>query len=84
MKIKKITTHAPELDGSDLPNHAPLQKEGTPHLFGFGDMVASIATPVARILRLPCIDPATNQLRLESPCAKRKAKMNQMVPNILL
>ncbi len=49
---------------------------------GLGDMVASVATPIARIFSLPCIDPVTKQLRPESPCAKRKAKMNQVMPNI--
>lgn len=43
---------------------------------GLGDIVASIATPIARALHLPCIDPATQDLRPESACAKRKAWLN--------
>ena len=49
---------------------------------GLGDAIASIATPIARALHLPCIDPATNQLRPESPCAKKKARLNKAVPSI--
>lgn len=43
---------------------------------GLGDMVAMVATPIARALRLPCIDPATGDLRPDSGCAKRKAWLN--------
>lgn len=49
---------------------------------GLGDAVAAIATPIARILGLPCVDPATKQLRPDSPCAKRKARLNAAVPNV--
>lgn len=49
---------------------------------GLGDAVAAVATPIARALRLPCIDPATRQLRPESGCAKRKARLNKAVPNV--
>lgn len=45
---------------------------------GLGDAIAAIATPIARALHLPCIDPATQQLRPESPCAKRKAALNNL------
>lgn len=44
---------------------------------GLGDLVGAVATPIARALRLPCIDPATQQLRPESGCAKRKADWNR-------
>src|SRR5438128_2147209 len=47
---------------------------------GLGDVVAAVATPIARALGLPCIDPQTKQLRPESGCAKRKAKLNQKFP----
>lgn len=43
-----------------------------------GDAVAAVATPIARVLRLSCIDPATRQLRPESGCAKRKAALNRL------
>lgn len=46
--------------------------------FGLGDMVATVATPIARVLKLSCIDPKTHQLRPESKCAKRKQKLNNL------
>ncbi len=57
-----------------------LKKEGKP--LGLGDAIASVATPIARILKLPCIDPATNELRPDSPCAKKKAILNKAIPKI--
>lgn len=45
---------------------------------GLGDLIGAVATPIARALRLPCIDPATQQLRPESGCAKRKAALNRL------
>ena len=50
---------------------------------GLGDAIASIATPIARALHLPCIDPATKQLRPDSPCAKRKGRLNKIIPNLI-
>src|SRR5215475_5624129 len=41
-----------------------------------GDAVSAIATPIAKVLNLDCIDPETNDLRPESGCAKRKQLMN--------
>lgn len=46
--------------------------------FGLGDAVAAVATPIARALKLSCIDPATQQLRPDSGCAKRKAALNRL------
>jgi len=43
---------------------------------GLGDLVASVATPIARALKLSCIDPATRQLREDSACARRKRWLN--------
>ena len=43
-----------------------------------GDMVAQVATPIARALGLDCIDKQTLQLKAESPCAKRKRLLNQL------
>lgn len=43
-----------------------------------GDAVSAVATPIARALNLGCIDPETNDLRPESPCAKRKALLNNL------
>lgn len=45
---------------------------------GLGDLVSAIATPIARLLRLPCVDKNTKELRPESPCAKRKAALNRL------
>ncbi len=42
-----------------------------------GNAIATVATPIARALNLPCIDPETKQLRPESGCAKRKDMLNQ-------
>jgi hypothetical protein len=42
-----------------------------------GDTVSRLAKPIARALRLSCIDPATRQLRPGSPCARVEAKMNR-------
>lgn len=46
---------------------------------GLGDLVAAVATPIARALRLPCIDPVTKQLRPESGCAQRQAALNRFL-----
>lgn len=35
----------------------------------------NFATPIARTLGLPCVDPATKQLRPDSPCARTKANL---------
>jgi hypothetical protein len=45
---------------------------------GLGDMVAKIATPIAKALNMDCIDKATGQLKPESPCAQRKAALNKI------
>lgn len=42
-----------------------------------GDGIATLATPIARSLHLPCIDPETNQLRPESVCNKRRQMLNE-------
>ena len=55
---------------------AHMEKKRRPP--GLGDLVAAVATPIARALHLPCIDPATKQLRPESGCAKRKAALNRL------
>lgn len=55
-----------------------LTDEEAAQQFGLGDAVAAVATPIARALRLPCIDPATKQLRPESGCTKRKARLNAL------
>lgn len=44
---------------------------------GLGDAVGIIATPIAKVFNLDCIDPKTEDLRPESPCARRKRSLNQ-------
>ncbi len=46
---------------------------------GMGDVVERLAKPIAKALHLPCLD-ETNQLRPESPCAKRRDAMNKLMP----
>lgn len=45
---------------------------------GFGDMVASVATPIAKALKLSCIDPKTKKLRPESRCNKTRTWLNKL------
>ncbi len=69
--------HACEVDDQTwlaLLEKYPKIKEG----FALGDAVAAVATPIARVLGLPCIDPATNQLRPDSGCAKRRDALNKL------
>lgn len=42
-----------------------------------GDAIASVATPIARALKLGCIDKETKQLKPESRCQKWKDKLNR-------
>lgn len=51
-----------------------------PRTKGLGDLVSKVATPLARALRLPCIDPETHNLRPESGCAKRRDALNAALP----
>ncbi len=41
-----------------------------------GDKISAVATPIARALKMDCIDPETNQLRPESGCAKMRDNLN--------
>ncbi len=41
-----------------------------------GDAISTVATPIARALKMPCIDPETNQLRPESGCSKMRNNLN--------
>ena len=45
---------------------------------GLGDIVASVATPIARALGMDCIDKETHQLKPASPCQKRKEWLNSL------
>jgi len=46
---------------------------------GLGDLVEWIVKPIAKRLKLKCLD-EKQRLRPESPCAKRKAKLNKAFP----
>ena len=46
---------------------------------GLGDKIAKIATPIARALKLPCVDPKTGQLLPETKCAKRRDALNRVL-----
>ena len=65
-----------EISSESLAKLRAIYRPVKPAPIGLGDIVASVATPIARALRLPCIDPATQELRPESPCARRKAWLN--------
>jgi hypothetical protein len=62
-----VESHRPPVQGAALRERP-----------GLGDLVGSIATPIARALHMPCIDPATGQLRPESGCQKRKTFLNKI------
>jgi hypothetical protein len=68
------------VEGQNASPRRPQTVQGADlrHRPGLGDLVSSVATPIARALKLPCIDPATRQLRPESGCAKRKALLNKI------
>lgn len=60
--------------------HSDCGRDTPEPMRGLGDMVHAVALPIARALRLPCIDPSTKKLRPESPCAARRKKMNEALP----
>ena len=47
---------------------------------GLGDVVHSVAGPVARAMKSDCHDQLTNKLKEESPCNKRRTQWNERVP----
>lgn len=47
---------------------------------GLGDVVASLAHPIAKALNLDCLDPKTDSLKPGSPCDKRRQALNNLVP----
>lgn len=51
---------------------------GRPPKRGLGDMVEAAVHPIAVALKFPCVDPATERLRPDSPCARRRDKLNQV------
>jgi len=53
-----------------------VQPRRQPGKLRLGDLVAKVATPIARAQNLDCIDKTTGQLKPESGCAQRKAALN--------
>jgi hypothetical protein len=51
---------------------APIQ----PPRLGMGDVVERVAKPIAKALKLPCLD-GNGRLKPESGCARRKAALNK-------
>lgn len=51
-----------------------------PKITGLGDLIHTVARPIAVALKLPCIDAETKELKPESPCAKRRAAFNDAFP----
>lgn len=47
-----------------------------------GDIAGTVATPVGRLIGVPCID-GNGNLRPESRCAKRKAWLNNFGDSVL-
>jgi len=57
--------------------------QGAKLKLGLGDVVAKIATPIARALKMDCIDKSTGELKPDSNCAQRKQTLNKLrVPSI--
>jgi hypothetical protein len=50
---------------------------GAPSNRGLGDRVERLVKPVALALKMNCLD-KNKQLKLESPCAKRRAWLNRV------
>lgn len=49
--------------------------------FGLGDLVEVASKPIAKALRLPCLNP-DGTLKPDSGCAKRKEILNHLIPNL--
>lgn len=50
--------------------------DGVSQSAGIGGKVAMVATPIARVLKLPCIDKRTGKLKPGSGCQKRIDYLN--------
>jgi len=61
------------------PSHflKPISGRGNLPTRRLGDLVEALTKPIARVLRLKCLD-ENGQLRPESNCARRKARLNQI------
>jgi hypothetical protein len=47
-----------------------------------GDKIESLVKPIAKALKLPCLD-GKGKLKPSSPCAKRRDKINQLAARVL-
>lgn len=47
-----------------------------------GNVISKVATPIARAMDLPCIDPVTQNLRPDSRCAQRRDALNRFSDSI--
>ena len=80
--VKRGTLTARGVEWTDEV-HAQLRREfalepAERKRLGLGDIVASVATPIARALGMDCVDKASGQLKPESPCAARKRMLNNL------
>lgn len=46
---------------------------------GAGDVIEMLAKPIAKLMKIPCLD-AEGKLRVGSGCAQRRDAMNKMLP----
>jgi len=59
------------------PLTPPRWGQITDNRVGLGDLVEIVAKPFAHAFRMKCLDEKQN-LRADSPCAKKKAKLNRV------
>lgn len=72
LKPSRVIIHSPT-----PPMTRPARKP-----LGLGDVVAKVATPIAKALSLPCIDPETKAVKSNSPCDQKKNALNRVLPNV--
>lgn len=48
-----------------------------------GDMIHAVAGPIAKALKLPCVENGTTILKPNSPCAKRQQRGNEIGDKIV-
>lgn len=51
---------------------------GSKKSLGLGDRVEKLAKPIARVVNSKCLDKETDQLKPQSPCAKRRDGLNKV------
>src|SRR5207245_1071022 len=67
---------------ADMPTRIvnPYGSRSLKQMRGLGDVVERMAAPIANALKLDCHDKETGELKKESPCGKRKDKLNKVFP----